>query len=133
MKKQGTILTGPDRSGKSLIANTIGEILGGDEVMYFDGRGKWKNKSHTFSMCERTTKCIVIDDIYDIENINYFISYTEGIMVNKKSEPPFNLNPYIILIFDSEITKKDLIEKYSLIELRFEIIDLTHITPESLK
>ena len=127
MKNLGTILIGSDGCGKSLIANTIGKILGSDKVKYFTGRNGWKENSFMFSTCKRNTKCIVIDDINVVKDLNAFLSYTQGIQVNKQCENSFLISPYIILIFDSNITKNHLIEEYKLVERRFEIIDLTQV------
>jgi hypothetical protein len=108
--KKGIILIGPDKSGKSHMANQISSLLKEGEISSFTARYKlYIEKLTTFGNVTEKTKLIIIDDVRKISTVaEIFPLITNGFEVNNKMKPAFHTNPMFLIICDSTITINDL-------------------------
>lgn len=100
--KMGLILTGDPETGKSLLANFIGEIIP-EQVLKFDSRSlRTFGDPFLFSRLDSTCKLIVFEEVRKIEVIYRILDLiTNGIYVNARGKHPIILDcPYVIIIVD---------------------------------
>lgn len=92
------IIKGSPKSGKT----NIGRLFVDTNTVYIDGRSIVND--FLFSSCEKTTKTIIIDDIKNEKDLEFFMSIIKNkgeIVVNKRVENPFQIKiDRLILICD---------------------------------
>ena len=127
--KKGIILIGPDKSGKSHIANQISSLLKEGEISSFTARYKlYIEKLTTFGNVTEKTKLIIIDDVRKISTVaEIFPLIANGFEVNNKMKPAFHISPLFIMICDSKISMDDLQGKGEAFTRRFNVFNCVNL------
>lgn len=120
--EKATIIIGEIESGKSLTARLLTKDYKKEEVVWIAGRG-FKLHPFAFEQCTLDTKCIVIDDLSSLTHFDFLVMSVHGVVVNKKYQHPFEINPKIILSFEEGITKKDFKDLGASFSRRIEIVE----------
>jgi hypothetical protein len=121
---KGTIIIGENRSGKTLKARLISRKFKEEEVTYvhiYDP--KILENSFLFMNCTRDTKCVIIDDIHPLVNIDELVSLVHGLRVNIQCGESFEINPEIIIIYSHEISREDIDKLGASSRRRLDVIE----------
>lgn len=106
--KNATIITGSKGSGKSNVAKFIANHFYATEVVWYHAMdfGDCGNIQFVFAKCTENTKLIIIEEIDTRTDFNFFMDCIDGIIVHRKLKSPFNINPKILLVCDSNLLTK---------------------------
>ena len=119
------LIIGRQGSGKTTKAKEIASQFEKDEVVFLCYRGKKTHEDNfLFSECTKKTKLVVFEELYGINQVEAFFNMVSNpIIVNKKMEAPFTINPQFVLVCQSDITEEQLVELGASFYRRFEVVN----------
>lgn len=125
--KKGTIIIGPERSGKSRLAREMAGAYPPGSVTTICARSGGWNKRSPFKRIDvhENTKLIIADDVNKRGDIDRFYNLiTGGQICERPYKDAIILSCDVIITCDEQVTA-DMLTDESLLR-RFEIIDLTN-------
>jgi len=117
------LIIGSKESEKSTIARQLASSYNNENVVFVDGS---RRRDHFFySACNNNTELVIIEELVSVNDImSIYGDFIDGVKVEKRFEKPFYINPNIIVVCSSSITREDLPLKTSMaFNRRFEVIE----------
>ena len=104
-----TIITGPNRSGKTSLAKLFAAKFKKEQVCFLPIHKKnIIDNPFLFYPCDRNTKLIIIDDVKDLsalESLVFRLLASDNLQIHKQSLDPFFIDtPLSFIVCDESIT-----------------------------
>lgn len=131
--KKVKVIIGLKDTGKTLTARQLVKQKGLKTVFLEPKKFMKTSDLHwIFMSCEVDTQLICIDEIRNLNSLEYFVfAFQEEIEVNKQSQEPFYITPQeVILVCSDEITKEQIESLGASLTRRIELIECTKETLE---
>lgn len=120
--QRARLFIGPPGSGKTKKVKEILADMDKQDYVFISARGKDLTRPFAFSMCEKTTRLVVLDDVHLNRASSFGVFWhfiTAGIKVNKQCQSAFIIYPEFLFTstdFPKDMGQPSFDHRFSVIE-----------------